>query len=229
MVGSDTYTPKCVWIDQDHSNGLRFQGLSLHMPDFASTDGRIQQYNDFPDTLCKSKARMNFWDSIVPDAEIPIFTPPLQYNPDGTDVNMGRVVDKSKRRNPASSRLLKRDTSNNRPGHLVISDFETHSAKEVCESDTSVGFDFISTVEGVFCDMDTKEWWYLCSANITTWCFDKKSQTMVGNAPDEQSDRVHDKATGRILPSKVYNMWVNWNPGKSKRSVLIRNSFPVER
>lgn len=36
-VGDCHYLLKCVWIDTDRSNGLRFQGLSLHFPDFTAS------------------------------------------------------------------------------------------------------------------------------------------------------------------------------------------------
>jgi hypothetical protein len=77
-VGDGHYQPKCVWIDSDHSNGLRFQGMSLYFPDFtASQTGQQDKYNSNLDTLCNSDPRMKFWPSIVPDTEIPNFTPPL--------------------------------------------------------------------------------------------------------------------------------------------------------
>lgn len=199
-VGDGTYTPKCVWIDHDYSNGLRFQGLSLHMPDFASTTDRVEEYNNDQDTLCKSSPRMKFWTSIVPDAIVPFFNPPLVYTDGGADSNPSRVIDKQKRSSIASSRPFKRDNGNFKPGHLVISNIQTHSAKEVCESETSIGPDFVSTVEGIFCDTEVKEWWYLCSGSITTGCFNLHTQSMVGNANATGHDAigVHHNATGVI-------------------------------
>jgi hypothetical protein len=116
MVGGGTYAPRCVWIDQDHPNGLRFQGLSLHMPDFQSTDDRITEYNNNPDTLCKSSPRMKFWPSIVPDTVIPFFNPVLEYTDGGADLDPSAVIDQSKRSSVISSRPFKRDNGNNRPG-----------------------------------------------------------------------------------------------------------------
>jgi hypothetical protein len=121
-VGSGTYSPKCVWIDQDHSNGLLFQGLSLHMPDFASTPDRITEFNKNPDALCKSDARMKFWPSIVPDAIPPFFSPPLEYTTGGADADISKVINsgsKNKRRRStiASSRPFRRENVNIKPGH----------------------------------------------------------------------------------------------------------------
>jgi len=36
-VGDGYYQPKCVWINQNHSSSLRFQGLSIHLPDFTAS------------------------------------------------------------------------------------------------------------------------------------------------------------------------------------------------
>ena len=50
-------------------------------------------------------------------------------------------------------------------GHLIASPHQTHSARELCESALSHGPDFVSLSEGVFCDMDTKTHWPLCSSS----------------------------------------------------------------
>ncbi|KAH9207294.1 hypothetical protein DL95DRAFT_234348, partial [Leptodontidium sp. 2 PMI_412] len=176
-VGSGTYSPKCVWIDHDHTNNLRYQGFSLHMPDFSSTDDRVTQFTNNPDTLCKSSPRMKFWENITPNGLIPFFKPPLKYTDGGADANPARVIDKVKR-SIGSSRHFSRNNGNNKPGRLIVSSMATHSAKELCESGTSVGPDFVSTTERVFCDMSEKEWWYLCSPDVLTGCFDLKTEKM---------------------------------------------------
>jgi hypothetical protein len=214
-VADGHYQPKCVWIDSDHSQGLRFQGLSLHFPDFtASQTGQQNEYTNNLDTLCKSDPRMAFWPDIVPDSVVPFFSPPLLYNTDGSDVDTSLVINKPKRRSIESSRLSKRDGRQLKPGHLVVSHFQSHSAQELCESATSIGPDFVSTTEGIFCDMAEKEWWSLCSSTITTGCFDLNKQTMVGNAPGngrhETTIHSRDTATGRVIPVKSYDTSAIW-------------------
>ncbi|MCJ1367919.1 hypothetical protein MMC16_007055 [Acarospora aff. strigata] len=206
-VGSGTYTPKCVWIDKNHSKGIRSQGLSLHMPDFSSTEAMFQQYIDNPDTLCKSTPRMKMWGEIWPDSSIPTFQPPLKYTATGADEDPHRVIDKTKRQDPKAFRQPKRENSNNRPGHLVLSNIEGHSAKELCESETSLGADFVSTAEGVYCDMTAKQQWPLCSDSITTSCFDLNRKTMRGG---NRVLQTRDKATGRIVPDKSYKTVDHW-------------------
>ncbi|KAL5322277.1 hypothetical protein ACEPPN_010249 [Leptodophora sp. 'Broadleaf-Isolate-01'] len=55
---------------------------------------------------------------------------------------------------------------------LVISHFGDHSATEVCQMSNSWGPDFVSVVEGLYCDMCERELWQLCSVTTTSECFD---------------------------------------------------------
>ncbi|KAK4697493.1 hypothetical protein P7C71_g599, partial [Lecanoromycetidae sp. Uapishka_2] len=219
-VGSGTYTPACVWIDQDHSDGLRAQGMSLHMPDFSGSQaGTVQEYKQDPDSLCKSNARMTFWPAIVADALIPTFQPSLKYYPNGTDADLSKVIDRktngfpdpSGQKRLARGRLAKRQSSNPDPTHLVISGNPLHSAKETCEHPNSYGPDFVSTVEGVYCDMSVKEWWPLCSNAITTGCFDLNAQKMRGSAPGHKGQNRRDQINGRDLSDKSYKTVDRWS------------------
>jgi len=211
-IGDGHYQPYCVWIDHDHSNGLRHQGLSLHLPDFTtSQQGQSAEYSASLDPLCKSDPRMKFWPTIVPDAIIPFFKPPLQYNADGSDVDPKLVVNKSKRRSiqtppPKGGRQL-------HPDHLIVTSFDRHSAKELCETDASIGPDVVSMKEGIFCDMATKEQWPVCSPKLSTACFDVNQGKMRGNAPAASGKQptVHtDAATGRAIPVKAYKTTHHW-------------------
>ena len=51
--------------------------------------------------------------------------------------------------------------------HLIASPHDTHSARELCESEHSHGPDFVSFSEGLFCDMDAKMHWPLCKESTT--------------------------------------------------------------
>ena len=57
ILGNANYRPACVWIDRDGSNGHPYQGMSIHLPDFLSTNGLSQQYQDKINTMCKSVPR----------------------------------------------------------------------------------------------------------------------------------------------------------------------------
>lgn len=54
---------------------------------------------------------------------------------------------------------------------LVVSDFDHHSAIELCEHPRSYGPDFVSLAEGVFCDMSERKHYPLCSKEVTKDCF----------------------------------------------------------
>ena len=43
-AGEDPYAPVCAWIGGNHSNGLHYQDLSIHLPDFTGSDAQCQQY-----------------------------------------------------------------------------------------------------------------------------------------------------------------------------------------
>ncbi|KAL8789582.1 MAG: hypothetical protein Q9195_006759 [Heterodermia aff. obscurata] len=216
ILGDGTSTPSCIWIDSDHTNGIHGAGFSLHMPDFAATDGRRDQLSNNLDTNCKSAPRMTFWYDILPDDEIPFFNPPLNYTENGADKDPQKVITRQSDLYPSdpklrkrSRHLIKRD-SNLKPEHLVISDLPSHSAKEVCEDPNSLGWDFVSTVEGTYCDISAREWWYLCSDEMPTGCFDLERQEMRGNAPGHKGLQQRDILSGREFPVKSYQTSDHW-------------------
>ena len=216
MLGDGTDTPSCIWIDSDHTNGIRAQGFSLHMPDFAQRDGRKMALEDTPETNCKSGPRQTFWYDRLPDQQPDFFKPPLKYTPDGGDVDTKRVVTRKADLYPFPPRprhkrdIMKR-SANLKEGHIVISDFPAHSAKEVCEHPTSLGWDFVSTVEGIYCDITAREWWPLCSDKVKTGCFDLDKREMRGNAPGHKGSQRRDLLTGREISDKKYQTEDTWH------------------
>ncbi|KAF3940260.1 hypothetical protein ABW19_dt0208398 [Dactylella cylindrospora] len=113
------------------------------------------------------------------------------------------------------------DPKNYMPGRLVKSHNKRHSAKEVCESSTSRGPDFISLHEELYCDMETKHLWELCSKTITEDCFDLKTHKVRfrGNQKRDLGGRTSseknyknveewNKPTSRVVS---YSKWAGWN------------------
>jgi len=183
--GDGTYVPKCVWLDKNHSDKLHFSGMALHMPDVAGSEqGKVNEYQKDPDTLCKSTRRMGFFPSMPDYGEPLMFLPPLNYTTDGADLDFNWVKDKVKSRarrseEQGNSLLRRRGTSNPQLRHLVVSGHEGHSAKDLCDSGSSYGPDFVSTVENTYCDMSAKKAWPLCDRNgVKDNCFDLQKQTM---------------------------------------------------
>ncbi|RMZ84980.1 hypothetical protein DV738_g188, partial [Chaetothyriales sp. CBS 135597] len=64
---------------------------------------------------------------------------------------------------------------------LVISNIAQHSAIELCNSISSLGPDFVSIPEGMFCDMSEKRLWPVCADSSSPYCFDIASQTVRGS------------------------------------------------
>lgn len=64
---------------------------------------------------------------------------------------------------------------------LVVSQDLQHSAKELCESDTSHGPDFLSVPGKLFCDMETKTLWLFCEdGEDEKSCFDPDTKQLRG-------------------------------------------------
>ena len=95
-TGDDDYQPSCIWIDKNRSNGLRFQGLGLHINDFAATDERAAQYNNNRDLMCNAAPRFRMYEDMTRDDYIPFFNPPLEYvEKNLTDMDPAAVMNKA--------------------------------------------------------------------------------------------------------------------------------------
>ncbi|MCJ1428258.1 hypothetical protein MMC29_006167, partial [Sticta canariensis] len=190
-IGANDYMPRCTWIDKDHTNGLRFQGMGIHMTDFNSNSGALaKQYQDVPDSMCKTSPRFKMYESIGPDGVLPIYWPPLNISPaNQTDADPqamssnqgipggdpGMVTPQRRAVEPATTNASYSATraprKTNKPGsrfdgHLIVSHHAQHSAIELCESDYSVGADFASIEEEQYCDMYTKDIWPICTDSL---------------------------------------------------------------
>lgn len=92
--------------------------------------------------------------------------------PDGTDVG-GQKLRRRRATSLHGRRAMKvRGVKNLHPDRLTISHLQGHSARELCEDKMSLGPDFISTNEGLFCDMETAMLWPLCTTTQPANCFD---------------------------------------------------------
>ena len=78
---------------------------------------------------------------------------------------------------------------------LIISSSHHHSAVELCESPTSRGSDFVSMIEGMFCDMETKTLYSLCGGNVNTECFDAGSHELKSRRKDEAVRRRYQRVS----------------------------------
>jgi hypothetical protein len=80
---------------------------------------------------------------------------------------------------------------------LVKTPNKAHSARELCQSDSSHGPDLVSTHEGWFCDMEKRHLHPVCRGDIQTGCFDVDTNMMrlgTGNSKrDEQGTTIVQK------------------------------------
>ncbi|QDS70017.1 hypothetical protein FKW77_003637 [Venturia effusa] len=229
-VGSNNFRPACVWMGSHPVKGSPskdakdpstkkewFNALGLHINDFDAQEARVIQFQEHPESLCHSLPRMGFWLDKTRDSFIPFFRPPLEYNEDDSDKDLSLVVDKNYHKPEQSSRRSLNSSSpiqpvqykNPRPGHLVISHYPEASAKEVCESYTSMGPDIVSVQEGLFCDMDSKELWPICSTDVSFSCFDLGTQAMRERKPG-LSNRDDAQTKVRTVPQKEYRTSSVW-------------------
>jgi hypothetical protein len=89
----------CIWIDRDHSNGLRSTGFLYHALCFGSSkdpdnDGHAFQYRQHPETIYSSGARYHNSRFTTTDEKIAIFWPQLENNDDGSDKDLSAVTNK---------------------------------------------------------------------------------------------------------------------------------------
>jgi hypothetical protein len=217
-IGSDFWKPRCVWLDANHDNNINARALSFHLNDMQPNQDKMEQYYDNIDTLCKSTPRFSFWGNLLPDGIVPFFKPKLQYKDDnGADVDISKVLDdpkhpydKSVYLNQGESKTRSVKTprtsrgANHDPSHLIISDQDT-DVREICDHPNSYGWDIVSTKQGVFCDMEHKQLYPLCNANITTNCFSLDASTLVG-----ARKAMRDEDVAKLRFGRSYNTTAHW-------------------
>ncbi|KUJ23952.1 uncharacterized protein LY89DRAFT_744511 [Mollisia scopiformis] len=109
---------------------------------------------------------------------------------------------------------------------LVVSDFASHSAIEVCVSETSWGPDFVSTVEAIFCDMCQRRTYPLCGENGSN------SSYMAPNTTSTTTSTIvtttitasllsSTSAIGSSASSALASSWTNTSSTASEQSVQI--------
>lgn len=226
-IGSEFRKSKCVWLDADHSNGINARALSFHLNDMAPSSDKMKQYQDRPETLCKSTPRFSFWGNLLPDGTIPFFKPKLVYLEDsqsgaqGADKDPDRVLDKpnqynkgiymyqgekTKRSIRPSRRGIHARGANKDPGHLIITDNPNDDVLEVCEHPNSYGWDIVSTVQKLYCDMESKQLYHVCDGqNFEDNCFDMFNRTILPKKGIAERDDVDLQ-----VPRKAYTSEAHW-------------------
>ncbi|KAF2498571.1 hypothetical protein BU16DRAFT_579673 [Lophium mytilinum] len=207
-----SYRSSCVWISGIGSkNDVTAQGLSMHILDFSKmTNATRVAYEADHRLMCDSTPRFSAWTEIMSDISPPFFIPNLNYDVDGSDADPKAVfvpgIDKTDYKGvevsangqafrpvrmpfpPPAPKKVKRDgkivyrRSEVFKSTLISSPYEEHSARQLCKSESSFGPDVVSEKEGLFCDMDEKKLWPLCSEKVKVACFDTNTNSMRGGS-----------------------------------------------
>ncbi|EEQ31906.1 hypothetical protein McanMca71_007222 [Microsporum canis] len=92
MQGDDenkVHKPKCFWIDGPGDDGKvtnNFpQGIGIHLTDFVGSKARSEEYQANKDAMCKSRPRLHMYKELTELNCLPIFNPPLSYDPENRD------------------------------------------------------------------------------------------------------------------------------------------------
>lgn len=157
-VAMDGKYTDCVWMSNNGA-ATDVTAIQIHFPDFETNDNNDKDHPEYSDasSYCGTT-------SVVFDTDNdPNY---LVYKRDGDAVlNLTSSISGYK---PQTGNLLF-DT------RLVKSSIPSHSAIDVCESGTSVGPDFVSTVEGVMCDIHMP----LCAVGVLGKCFDLSTTSVL--------------------------------------------------
>ncbi|SPO06518.1 uncharacterized protein DNG_09208 [Cephalotrichum gorgonifer] len=93
-----------------------------------------------------------------------------------------------------------------KPGQLIKSKADYHSARELCESPYSFGPDMVNLHEGIYCDMTNKQMWDVCKDDSQRSCFDIETSRMrLGGGNSRR-----DESSGRLIPRKIYDEIKEW-------------------
>lgn len=118
-----------------------------------------------------------------------------KYNDAVEEIPLPKSFAARKKRAAAAKEVDSRLVITNRPGH---------SAVTLCDSDTSRGPSLASLVEGMFCNMATRELQPVCAGELTENCFDvEKAKAASGQRVASTSASVAAEGTG-------YSSVIDW-------------------
>ena len=164
FVNDDNYQPMCTWIDQNHDGGVGAAALQIHMVDF--NKNAAEAYSEDPADYCS-------WPTMF-------FSPSTEEQGMPDNQLWGSPTDKgSLSAIPSKRRRAIKKRSSALASTIIGSKNPSHSAKELCDSTTSYGSDFVSFNEEIFCDMETKTSWPLCSDSVKDDCYEWDTHTLI--------------------------------------------------
>ncbi|KAG6010741.1 hypothetical protein E4U21_004129 [Claviceps maximensis] len=95
---------------------------------------------------------------------------------------------------------------NHDPAHLIITDHVADDVRHVCEHSNSYGWDIVSTVQNLYCDMEHKQLYPVCDGKEhKDQCFDMKSKVIVPKTGIASRDDF-----AALVPRKSYTSHAYW-------------------
>jgi hypothetical protein len=173
-ANNDPYYPKCTWMDTNHGEDLEDDAQPItnrNMKiDIFAYDGEADVKS--LDYYCKATIFSS--DNADPIAARPkrgvCCDACLQCQLAQQQYDDKRSITANATASGQSMRARRRNQRS--AEQLIVNSRPQQSAITLCNSPTSRGSDFASTDEGLFCDMNTKILYPICSDSVTDSCFD---------------------------------------------------------
>lgn len=192
--------------------------MGIHIPDFIAAETDIAKYyKQNMGLLCASTARFWLYDELTQNDNLPYFSPALKRI--DYYVNRSEPFPDTWKVQPvapvpdapfisAKARSITAETNTNNamrmPGTLIVTSLPHQDVILLCNDKFSAGPDFVSLVDGIFCDMDNKRDYPLCTGSDKDACFDLESKTL---RPAPVSHRYR---RDQVSSDKTYSNVVNW-------------------
>ncbi|KAF2110306.1 hypothetical protein BDV96DRAFT_603901 [Lophiotrema nucula] len=181
MVNGTMYKPRCTWFGWRLIDGVRKKSvytMRIHTPDFGRQVDSGFSLPDNPSSLCQAPSTVWYNQSMFASAgnrlRPIIFLSMLDFFTMAVAATSSTI----KRIPKYITSSYAKDISR---GRLIASSHSEHGARELCESPSSYGPDFVSFTDKAFCDMETKTAWPLCDDERARGCFDWDTRSLVTN------------------------------------------------
>ncbi|KAI1774803.1 hypothetical protein F4818DRAFT_418994 [Hypoxylon cercidicola] len=191
-ISGSNEKPDCLWIDGN--NDQPQSGFQVHWPDFVQKEGQEPVTDGDQgakiDHLCNAGPPFKMYQyADVKDPKSITYYPISNKRDEETAISYApptyATSAKFRRGSSHYPRSNGTDASGKNPhfNRLVMSNAAQHTAVGLCESETSLGPDFLNVADGTFCRMSDKTLWPVCdaAAQIVDNCFNKDLQQLIVN------------------------------------------------